>query len=79
MTAANKSDAAALAARYGFGAVIGSAPAPVKQRKTMSFGAARALYQVAHDWPSHGAGWPSTNREREADAVLAANDFDPED
>lgn len=72
VTAANRQAAQAMADQFGFGAIVGAAPAPAKATAAMSLASAHRIAAVAFDFPRHGEDWPATAREREADQVLRA-------
>lgn len=75
VTAANRADAAAMAAQYGMGEIVSPAPAgkPAKRAPAMSVRAAVALFAQAQEWPQCGQDWPIDARQRAAQAVIAAN------
>jgi len=72
VTAADIEAATELAAQYGMGEIVGEAQdAPRRRRRaSMSLARARGLYDMAHDFPRHGEGWPANAQERLADEVL---------
>lgn len=75
VTAATKTEAAALAAQYGFGELICSAPAPNdKPAKPMTTAQAFRLQSQANEWPRMGDGWPKGAREREASRLISEAD-----
>jgi hypothetical protein len=72
ITAASATAAAALAAQYGMGEIVGAVAAAPKPAKPMSLAVARRLASAANEWPRCFQGWPTGKREEEADAILRA-------
>lgn len=72
ITAATATAAAALAAQYGMGEIVGAVAAAPKPAKPMTLAQARRLATAANEWPRCFQGWPTGKREEEADAILRA-------
>lgn len=72
ITAASATAAAAVAAQYGMGEIVGTVAAAPKPAKPMSLAVARRLASEANEWPRCFQGWPTGAREEEADAILRA-------
>lgn len=74
VSATNKAAAAAMAAEYGLGEIVGAAAeAPAKRKPSMSVSKAVALFAQAQEWPQCGQDWPADAQQRAAQAVIAAN------
>ncbi len=75
VTAQNLAEAAAMAAQYGMGEIVASAPAakPAKRAPAMSVAKAVCIFAQAQEWPQCGQDWPIDARQRAAQAVIAAN------
>jgi len=74
VTATNSTAAAAMAAEYGLGTIVGPvAEKPARRAPKMSVATAVRLFAEAQEWPQCGQDWPMGAQQRAAAEVIAAH------